>query len=591
MHNIKIIILFSIFSVLLTVKIFGQQQLVTINGTFTEKADAEISIGTKTAGKPRLEAVYTLDRSNNNFSFQLPFYPLAEYSISIKTMKQGHIRLEADKYSGLGLNLSAGQTVTLEVTPSAFEQARSTAITIVENKTIPCLTITGSIQNWKNGGTVYLSKVMDGELLPVQQYNTDRDSPAFYIHAPIAEEGFYYISTVRWRKRIYARPGDVLEMNAEGRDGNIQWIKSTAENQLMDQWQQLSAPITNYGYGFSMVDYNKISLDTFTHNYQQLQPAVANFISNTSGSNKKFISLFKTAVDLDDQLTALNLLFNLSVKPTKGFRPSPKEFMKNVPGYFKSFLMAHPLNDPAIMQTAEGKEYLNLYAKFSLLQLNEDKINKLDLSEKLQLMMQAINNETLKSYLLKEQLGTLPVNNLSEFMQVFAAQSKYATLPSAKKAYDKVYAQFASDTAFIGKSAYDFSLPDTTGKMVSMKDFKGKVVLIDVWATWCGPCKAQFPFLKAIEEEYHDNKNIVFVGVSLDKAEVKQKWLDLIKKEQLQGVQLLDDWGKAFGRKYQLNAIPRFLLIDKQGKWIEIRCPLPEAKENLKKYLDRALLQ
>jgi len=590
MQSIKKITLFFIFSVLGAVTLFAQQQYVTINGTFTEKADAEISIGSKTAGRPRLEAIYILDRSNNNFSFQLPFSLLAEYSISIKTMKQGHMRLEADKYSGLALKLTPGKVMSLKVTPSAFGQEKSTPIVIAENTNIPYVTITGNLYNWKYGGAVFLSKVVDGELHPVQQYNVDKDSTVFYIHAPVTQEGFYYISSLRWKKRIYVKPNDILEMNVEGRGGNIQWIKTTAENQQMYQWQQLSAPITNYGYGNTTVDYSNISLDTFTHNYQQLQPTITNFISSVSGNNKKFNRLFKSAVNLDNQLTALNLLFNLSVKVTKGFRPSPKEFI-NVPDYFKNLLVAHAITDPAIMQTAEGKEYLNLYSKFSLLQLSENEISKLDLGEKLQSMMYAINNDTLKSYFLKEQLGVLPVNNLSEFKQVFTVQSKYATLPSVKKAYDRVYGQFANDTTFIGKSAYDFSLPDTTGKIVSMKDFKGKVILIDVWATWCGPCKAQFPFLKAIEEEYHDNKNIVFVGISLDKVEVKQKWLDLIRKEQLQGVQLLDDFGKTFGRKYGLNAIPRFMLIDKQGKWIEIHCPLPETKESLKKYLDRALQQ
>ena len=62
-----------------------------------------------------------------------------------------------------------------------------------------------------------------------------------------------------------------------------------------------------------------------------------------------------------------------------------------------------------------------------------------------------------------------------------------------------------------------------------------------------------------------------------------------MKKENLIGVQLLDDTGKSFAKKYEINAIPRFLLIDKQGKWFEVRCPMPEKKEELKKYLDDAL--
>lgn len=79
------------------------------------------------------------------------------------------------------------------------------------------------------------------------------------------------------------------------------------------------------------------------------------------------------------------------------------------------------------------------------------------------------------------------------------------------------------------------------------------------------------------------------MGISIDRARDKQKWLKFMQKEDLHGIQLLDDMGKSFANKYGIASIPRFLLIDKQGKWIEIRCPLPEAKEELKRYLDKAL--
>jgi thiol-disulfide isomerase/thioredoxin len=122
-----------------------------------------------------------------------------------------------------------------------------------------------------------------------------------------------------------------------------------------------------------------------------------------------------------------------------------------------------------------------------------------------------------------------------------------------------------------------------------MKDFKGKVVFIDVWATWCGPCKEQFPYYKEIEEEYKDNKDIVFVGISIDKVKDREKWLKMIGKENLGGLQLLDDNGLGFARSYEIAGIPRFLLIDRQGKWIEVRCPRPGDKQDLKRYLDAAL--
>ena len=204
-------------------------------------------------------------------------------------------------------------------------------------------------------------------------------------------------------------------------------------------------------------------------------------------------------------------------------------------------------------------------------------------------MMNTVSNDTLKSFFFNDQMEQIEVNNLSEFKQTFEHFKKYARTSPAKDTYNNIYSLYIDDTSFVGKSSYNFSLPDSTGKIVSMKDFKGKVVLIDVWATWCGPCKAQFPFLKEIEHEYANNEDLVFVGISLDKLEVKQKWIDMIQKEKLGGIQLLDDFGKSFGRKYGITAIPRFMLIDRQGRWIEIRCPRPEAKEDLRRYLDKAL--
>ncbi|HEY2582784.1 MAG TPA: TlpA disulfide reductase family protein, partial [Mucilaginibacter sp.] len=151
------------------------------------------------------------------------------------------------------------------------------------------------------------------------------------------------------------------------------------------------------------------------------------------------------------------------------------------------------------------------------------------------------------------------------------------------------FSGFAADTVFIGKTAYNFTLPDKDGKVVSMKDFKGKVVFIDTWATWCGPCKYQIPFLQTLEKEYQGNDNVVFVGISIDREKDKQKWLDMLKEKQLDGVQLLDDMGKSFGKQYKITAVPRFLMIDKNGNWAEIRCPLPDEHDKLKTFIDRVI--
>ena len=117
----------------------------------------------------------------------------------------------------------------------------------------------------------------------------------------------------------------------------------------------------------------------------------------------------------------------------------------------------------------------------------------------------------------------------------------------------------------------------------------GKFVYIDVWATWCGWCKKEFPYLKDLEHEYH-NKNIQFVSVSVDEAKDRQKWIDMVAKEKLGGIQLLaeGDWKSTIIKAYAIDGIPRFILIDPEGNIVEADAPRP-SNPDLKKLLQQLL--
>ena len=127
-----------------------------------------------------------------------------------------------------------------------------------------------------------------------------------------------------------------------------------------------------------------------------------------------------------------------------------------------------------------------------------------------------------------------------------------------------------------GDPSPKFDYPDPFGKNVALDDLKGKYVYIDVWATWCGPCKKEIPFLKDLDEEYK-GKDIAFVSLSIDKMEHKEKWLKMIKDEELKGIQILadKDWNSEFVTAYNIKGIPRFILIDKEGNIIDSNAPRP----------------
>ncbi len=109
-----------------------------------------------------------------------------------------------------------------------------------------------------------------------------------------------------------------------------------------------------------------------------------------------------------------------------------------------------------------------------------------------------------------------------------------------------------------------FQCKNKAGETVKIEDFKGKVVYLDVWATWCMPCRMQFPKMKVLKEEYKD-KEVVFLYVSVDTD--YGKWTKFLDRKQPSGVHLIADdfFQQDFSDHYGIYAIPRFMLIDKKG--------------------------
>ncbi len=122
--------------------------------------------------------------------------------------------------------------------------------------------------------------------------------------------------------------------------------------------------------------------------------------------------------------------------------------------------------------------------------------------------------------------------------------------------------------------APDFSLADINGKRFDLSDFKGKYVYMDIWATWCGPCKVQIPFMKELEKQFHDAP-IHFVSVSLDKLEDKPIWEKMVRENQMSGVQLFAGREDNFGFDYKIEYIPTFIILDKEGNIMIDGAPAP----------------
>ncbi|BAV95310.1 TlpA family protein disulfide reductase [Ichthyobacterium seriolicida] len=130
------------------------------------------------------------------------------------------------------------------------------------------------------------------------------------------------------------------------------------------------------------------------------------------------------------------------------------------------------------------------------------------------------------------------------------------------------------------KSPKFFDYENYNGEKTSLDDFKGKIVYIDIWATWCRPCVNEIPYLMELEEKYR-GKGIEFVSISVDEGEKGNKnWKKMVGDKEMSGVQLIADNARKsnFVSEYKVKSIPHFILIDSEGNIIDANAPRPSSK-------------
>jgi thiol-disulfide isomerase/thioredoxin len=160
--------------------------------------------------------------------------------------------------------------------------------------------------------------------------------------------------------------------------------------------------------------------------------------------------------------------------------------------------------------------------------------------------------------------------------------------PKYAKRLEKIQAKW--DPISPGKSGPDFTFTDIKGDSVKLSDLKGNLVYIDIWATWCGPCIAEHPYLDAVREEYKE-KPIAFLTVSID--DTREPWEKMVKNKKMDGLQWFaaNAWKSELTQFFLVNSIPRFILLDKEGKIIDPSAERPSGKirEILDEHLDKAV--
>ncbi len=438
------------------------------------------------------------------------------------------------------------------------------------SKEIGTATISGQIEN-PAGETVSITKGED-------KYEAILDEEGkFSLSVNLKEPGYYYLRHGSEHAMMYLQAGNEmsLSLNTEEFDETLQYNGLGAEenNYLISKYlldEKLTSDIR------SII---KMPEDSFLTEIKGIKKKLmANLkenIENSPNLNPDFVKVEKADIKF-------NIANGLMDYPSYHKYLTKKEDFEVSDNYY-DFLAKMDLNEEAYLQSREFKNFVT-----SLVRYKSNKIKNADESLKdaedgyvkaqLQVLPGISESQKIKDYayfnMMNDQLYYHGADIAEEVMTAFNENVKdeeYIAKVTESVANWKKLAK--------GEEAPGFSYPNMEGQNVALSDFKGKYVYIDVWATWCGPCRAELPHLEELQEKYASNKDIVFTSVSID--EDTDAWRKMVTEKEMMGVQLLADnaWDSDICKDYMIKGIPRFILVDREGKIMDSKAPRPSSDE------------
>ena len=197
----------------------------------------------------------------------------------------------------------------------------------------------------------------------------------------------------------------------------------------------------------------------------------------------------------------------------------------------------------------------------------------------------------LKSADIREQIASMLIREIKEENEnIDDDYDKIMTLLASDRMKEKLTLRYKSAISTTsGTASVDFNYENFDGGSISLQELRGKLLYIDVWATWCGPCIKEMPALKELVKEYA-KKDIEFVSISIDGKNDYDKWKKMVPEKNVGGIQLYDAEGldSDFMKAFSVSLIPRFMMIDSEGKIITAKAPRPSSKD-VRKFIDSHL--
>ncbi|UOE52316.1 TlpA family protein disulfide reductase [Mucilaginibacter sp. SMC90] len=313
----------------------------------------------------------------------------------------------------------------------------------------------------------------------------------------------------------------------------------------------------------------------FLKKSKALDDSLLNAVFSKPAKQDKYVNTFKKMIDLDNQ--SLNFYMMLQhLEMSKYNAAQITELVaKSTPSAFSKGIS----HDEYLVSDDYKSWVLPLYYTYEQrLDLLRDSASVKQPGYELEKIKQLFTGKVRDYYLnryVEKRIGSAnsfeQLNFAQKEMQAFIGVISNATL---KKNLADGFMEKKKQLmqVQIGKPAPAFTLTDDHGKVFSLTDFKGKVVYIDLWASWCGPCRQEMPSFKKLSDKFKANQQIAFISIAVHDGE--KEWRNALKEEKPDWLQLYDKDGTV-AQSYIAYAIPKYILIDKEGKMLSFDAPGP----------------
>lgn len=383
------------------------------------------------------------------------------------------------------------------------------------------------------------------------------------------ESGYYTVRHGNETTGIYLKPGYQLDLllNTKEFDESILYsgIGSLENNYLAQEYlrNERLSQIKSYKYLATLTE------KEYVHKTDSIKKLEMDFLNDQKGLDPEFKTLEKASI----YYSWVNQLKNYTLIKEFVNKETDIKVSENFPDFEKDL----DLEDENLLDVYNYRTYLKSHYSKRAFQLAQK--DKMDINLAfLKTVSSEVKSDKIKEQLLYEatKYGIANTGKLQKYYQTFMDNS---TDEDHKNDITEKYKKLIKLTK--GKSSPKFvDYENFEGGHTSLDDLKGKYVYIDVWATWCGPCKREIPALKEVEKKYR-KQNIEFVSMSIDRKIDYNKWRTAVNELNLSGIQLFapDDWNSKFVTDYEIRGIPRFILIDPEGNIVNSNAPRPSSEE------------